>query len=185
MIENLITVGYIQGAFGINGWVKVKSLTEERTAILSYSPWHLLLKDGRHNARRRQCEVLDVTVNPRHIAVQIDNCYDRDQARVLGGSQIAVERNQLPSLQPGDYYWTDLIGLQVLTVNKVLLGKVDSLLRTGANDVLVVQSENKRQCLIPYIPDRVLKEIDLIGGYMVVDWEDMDSELCIDDEPTL
>ncbi len=169
-INALLTIGYISGASGVNGWVRVKSITEEKGDILTYSPWQLLLGGSLGNGEQRQCNVLDATIHPRYIAVQLDCCHDRDQAIELSGSEIAISRQRLPRLQPGDYYWADLIGLQVITVHGVVLGDVDKLIRTGANDVLVVQAE--QQHLIPYIPDQVLKEIDPARGIIVVDWEE-------------
>ena len=84
-------------------------------------------------------------------------------------SLIAVERDQLPETAPDEYYWTDLEGLSVVCQDGTELGRIDHLLETGANDVLVVQGERER--LIPYIPGQVIRQVDLENGRMVVDWD--------------
>ena len=85
------------------------------------------------------------------------------------GREIAVERDQLPELANDEYYWTDLEGLQVRTCAGVTLGRVDHLLATGANDVLVVQGE--REHLIPFVLGSVVKAVHLSDGWMEVDWD--------------
>jgi 16S rRNA processing protein RimM len=85
------------------------------------------------------------------------------------GAEIAVEREQLPETGPEEYYWTDLEGLSVVCQDGTELGRIDHLMETGANDVLVVIGERER--LIPYIPGQVIKSVDLENGRMVVDWD--------------
>lgn len=80
-----------------------------------------------------------------------------------------MRRDQLPALSAGEYYWTDLQGLRVLTVDGVELGTVDHLFATGANDVLVVKGE--RQRLIPFVKNQVVREIELEQGLVRVDWD--------------
>ena len=75
----------------------------------------------------------------------------------------------LPSTRPGEYYWADLVGLEVRTLDGVDLGRIEQLFETGSNDVIVVQGERER--LIPYIWDQVVREVDLDAGTMLVDWD--------------
>jgi 16S rRNA processing protein RimM len=102
---------------------------------------------------------------------QLDGCEDRDQAAMLVRSEIAIPRAQLPETGPGEVYWHDLQGLQVFTLEAVDLGKVTSLMETGANDVLVVKAEDGRERLIPFIRGSVITDIDLQAGTMTVDWD--------------
>ncbi|MDO5610991.1 MAG: ribosome maturation factor RimM, partial [Pseudomonadota bacterium] len=67
------------------------------------------------------------------------------------------------------YYWVDLEGLQVVTVAGVVLGRVDHLFSTGANDVIVVQGERER--MIPFVQPDVITQIDFDAGLIVVDWD--------------
>ena len=75
----------------------------------------------------------------------------------------------MPTLQPGEYFWNDLIGLQVQNLEGEDFGRVDHLLETGANDVLVVKGERER--LIPFVMKQVIVEIDLEQGRIRVDWD--------------
>ena len=86
-------------------------------------------------------------------------------------TEIAINREQLPRPEAGEYYWQDLTGLQVRTVNDVDLGKVTGLMETGANDVLVVKAEDGRERLIPFIREQVVTQVDLEAGTMTVDWD--------------
>jgi len=83
--------------------------------------------------------------------------------------EIGVRRDQLPPAAPGEYYWHDLLGLDVVDLHGEALGRVDHLLETGANDVLVVQGERER--LIPFVPGKVVMRVDLEGGVIQVDWD--------------
>ena len=92
---------------------------------------------------------------------------DRDEARQWIGAEISVERDALPPCAPGEYYWVDLEGLTVRNVRDETLGEVEHMMATGANDVLVLRGKDR---LIPFIP-QVVREVNIDGGYIVVDWE--------------
>ena len=94
---------------------------------------------------------------------------DRDQATALIGADIVVERQALAPCEPGEYYWTDLEGLEVITVQGDALGRLDHLLETGGHDVMVVEGE--RQRLIPFVQEQVGREVSLEKGIIVVDWD--------------
>jgi 16S rRNA processing protein RimM len=87
----------------------------------------------------------------------------------MRGHEIAVPRSEFPEPDEDEFYWTDLIGLQVFNKDEVLLGKVDSLLETGANDVLVVKDEHGKKRMIPFVGAIVL-EVDIKAGRIVADW---------------
>ena len=89
-----------------------------------------------------------------------------------------MQRDQLPELAPGEYYWHQLQGLRVISDyegNHFRLGVVERLLETGANDVLVVRggsdSIDRRERLIPYVPGQYVKAVDLAAGEMRVEWD--------------
>jgi len=87
----------------------------------------------------------------------------------MRGQEIAVRREQLPAAEEGEYYWVDLVGLRVETLDGSELGRVDHLMATGANDVLVVEGE--RQRLIPFVTGHIVKDVDLDAGVIRVDWQ--------------
>lgn len=161
-----VVVGKISGVYGIKGWVRVFSYTEPRTNILHYRPWQLAWPDQ----SRHQC--LDVLEGHSHgggVVAQLAGIVDRDMARALMGADIYIARDQLPALPAGEYYWVDLIGLQVINTKEVPLGKISEVLATSANDVLVVQGERER--LIPFVRPQIVVAIDTAARIVRVDWE--------------
>ena len=95
---------------------------------------------------------------------------DRDAAAALVGTEIWVARSALPKAKPGEYYWSDLEGLEVVTTEGVSLGKVSHLVATGANDVLVVK-DAMRERLIPFLIGQFVTDVDLDAGRLAVDWD--------------
>lgn len=162
--SDYVILGRISGLYGVKGWVKVYSDTRPRKNILRYTPW--LLKQ---HGEWLPYEVEQGRPQGKGLVVKLVGCDDRDQAAELLQMEIAVLREQLPKLQSGVYYWTDLVGLTVVTIDGVELGNVDYLFETGSNDVLVVKGERER--LIPFIKEQVVMEVDLDAGRMVVNWD--------------
>jgi 16S rRNA processing protein RimM len=166
--HQLITMGRITGLYGVKGWVKVFSETEPREGIGKYSEW---LVKRPHGWQRFAVE--SGRKQGKNVVVKLAGIDDRDMAATLSGCEIAVTRDQFVLAKPGEYYWLDLQGLKVVTIDGVELGIVDHLLETGANDVLVVREENReaRERLIPYLPGQVVTDIDLQEKRMIVDWD--------------
>lgn len=160
----LISVGEISGVFGVKGWVKVFSFTDTRENILNYSPW--LLKKGNET---KSFNVIDGSLQGKAVIAQLSGINDRDQAARLMGWEIFVTPEQLPVPAQGEYYWSDLIGLKVETTLGVQLGVIDNLLETGANDVIIVKGERERA--IPFLQGKIIVNIDLQAGKMIVDWD--------------
>ena len=161
---NDISVGKVSGVFGIKGWVKVFSYTESRENILSYSPW--LLKKG---SATKVLKVVDGNYQGKLLTAQLESVNDRDQAAALMGWDIFIKAEQLPKPRQGEYYWSDLIGLKVITNLGVEFGVIDSLLETGAYDVVIVNGERER--VIPFLQGETILSIDLDLGIMTVDWD--------------
>lgn len=165
-----VVLGKIVSVHGIRGSVKVYSETDPLDNILDYPQWVL-----RRGAETRTVKVLKGRVQGRVLVVDLEGVTDRDQAQALGDFEICVGRAALPPLEPGEYYWNQLEGLQVVTLEGQLLGCIDHLLETGSNDVMVVKpcagSLDQRERLLPYLPDLYVKSVDLQSGVMQVDWD--------------
>ncbi|ROR29825.1 ribosome maturation factor RimM [Inmirania thermothiophila] len=162
--ERLVVLGRVSGLYGVRGWVRVYSYTEPREGILRYDPWYL-----GHGGRWRRMDLVGGRRHGKGVVAALAGVADRDAAAALMGAQIAVRRSQLPPPAEGEYYWADLIGLEVRTVEGTPLGKVADLMETGANDVLVVRGERER--LIPFLPGQVVRRVDVAGGLLEVDWD--------------
>ena len=140
------------------------SYTEPREAVLNYDRWLLSGNNGWQEAT--------VAEGQRHgktVIVRINGYDDRDQAAGLIGTEIGVPRDELPETDSDHYFWSDLEGLCVVHRDGTELGKVDHLLETGANDVMVVKGETER--LVPFVMDKVVLGVDLAKGEIRVDWE--------------
>lgn len=159
-----IVIGKIGGLFGIKGWVKLLSFTEPRDKIVDYRTWQLKLSDG-----WREWKVAEGHAHGKGVIARLEGITDPDQAAQVLGAEIAVLRKQLSKTRPGQYYWMDLVGLDVQLEGGRSLGAVEGLMATGSNDVLVVKGERER--LIPFIHGQVIKHVDLDKRVIQVDWD--------------
>lgn len=163
-VKNPVVLGRVSGLYGVRGWIKVFSYTEPREAILNYSNW--LLKDG---GDWREAQLDQGKKHGKSVIACIAGITERDAAAGLIGMDIAVAREDMPKLAPGEYYWSDLEGMEVVDASGRSLGKVSHLLATGANDVLVVLGE--QEILVPFVVDEVVKNVDAEKCVISVDWE--------------
>jgi 16S rRNA processing protein RimM len=160
--RRIVLLGHVAGVHGVRGWVKIHSLTEPREAIFDYQPW--LLGEEREAVRLSEGKK-----HGNRLIAHFEGVDDRDGAEALVDRPIAVYRGQLPRAAAGQYYWADLVGLEVRLEDGRELGVIDRLIATGANDVLVVRGERER--LIPFVHGQYVKAVDLEEGAVVVDWD--------------
>ena len=158
-----LLLGQINGVFGVKGWVKVFDYSRDRGGILDYPRWLLDQEGG-----WKEVAVLTGQRHGKGVIAHLENCTGRDEAMTLVGMKIAVWSSWLPPASEGEFYWYQLRGLTVINLEGEVLGKVDHLMETGANDVLVVKSDRDR--LIPYVPNTV-HEVDLEHCRILVDWD--------------
>ncbi len=164
-------MGHIIGPFGIYGWVKINPYTEHIDGLLEYPSWWL----RKENDEWQEMQVDTGHVNGTILNAKFKECTGRTQALKLKGMQIAVQRKQFPDLpEDGDngYYWSDLVGTEVVNLKDKVLGKVVGLFETGANDVLRVQhmDQGGKETLIPFIEQIIIK-VDLKLARIIVDWD--------------
>ena len=164
MSSQLINVGEISGIFGVKGWVKIFSFTQPRENILQYSPWQIS-----QSGELQEIEVLKGKRQGKTIVACLKGIETREQAAQLIGSKVQISKDLLPETDHDEYYWHDLIGLKVETLGGIDLGVVDSMLETGANDVLVVKGDRER--LIPFLQPDTVVNINIETGLMQVDWD--------------
>jgi 16S rRNA processing protein RimM len=163
--EKFVLLGKVVGVHGVRGELKLESYTEPRTQIFRYQPWRM-----RSAAGERSIEGCRGRAQGKGIVAELPGVDDRDAAMALVGTEIWVARSALPKPKPGEYYWADLEGLEVVTVEGRALGTVSHLIATGSNDVLVAK-DAERERLIPFIPGRFVTVVDLDGGRITVDWD--------------
>lgn len=159
-----MVVGRITGVFGIKGWVKVASFTDPADNLLDYRPWLLESGDG-----FVPLELAEVKRRTGGFVARIDGCDDRTSAEAFTGRDIAVPRSEMPAAAEGEYYWFDLVGLDVVTPGGETLGRVQRLMQTGANDVLVTR-EGSKERLVPFIAS-VVTDVDLAARRITAEWD--------------
>jgi 16S rRNA processing protein RimM len=170
-----ILLGHITGVVGLQGWVKVHSDTNPRDNITGYKRWWLKQSD-----HWKQWKVSDGRPQGKTIVAKLDGVSTPEEAAVLIGSTIAVDRDEMPALSNGEYYWADLTGMLVSTVDGIEIGPVIRLFETGANDVVVVaderpnfgdDKESKSEVLVPWVVPDVITNVDTENRTITVDWD--------------
>lgn len=162
--DSPLVMGRIARPYGVKGWLHIATYTAQPENLLEYLPWYLH-RQGRWQAT----ELAAGRCHGKGLVVQLKGCMDRDAAEALKGAEIGVYRDQLPASGNDEYYWNDLVGLQVITKDNRVLGVVDHLIETGANDVLVVKGE--QEYLVPFIQGQVVETVDLETREIRVDWD--------------
>lgn len=161
--DTKVIVGRISGLFGVQGWIKLFSYTEPRENVVAYRHWYLS-----HHGVTREVEVCEGRRHGKTVIARLDGVEDRDQAAEIVGAEISIDQGRLAPCEEGEYYWKDLIGLKVITEGGEMLGYVDHLIETGANDVLVVRGSKEH--LVPFAVPQVIKRVDVASGTIEVDW---------------
>jgi 16S rRNA processing protein RimM len=169
---NLVNIAQISGVYGVRGQLKIRSYTDPKTSILKYKS---LYWNYHGNWQLMPLVKNSVQVIGNSIVISIEACSDRDLAKQYLKTDIAVKRADFPKLKSNEYYWTDLEGLAVYTTyhnTHQYLGKIDYLMETGSNDVLVVKSDDgNKEYLIPYVLNTYVLSVDLIEQQIIVDWD--------------
>ncbi|MGG1944350.1 ribosome maturation factor RimM [Trinickia sp. NRRL B-1857] len=174
--DDAVEVGAIVDAYGLKGWVKVAahaSATQGGDALTSAKSWWLV--KGRE---MKSAPVVAAKVHSDSVVAQLRGADDRDQALALRGWRVYVRRSDFPALEADEFYWVDLIGLEVVNEAGVALGSVTDLIDNGAHSVLRVEypSQGKDgqpvtgERLIPFVGVYV-KTVDQAAKRIVVDWE--------------
>ncbi len=166
MTDNaMVIMGRVASAHGIKGWIKVQPFTDYVDSLANFPSWWITPSEG---SAWQEARVLHCEVHHKTLAALLPNCPDRNASEKLKGWLIGVPRNQLPEQAEDEYYWSDLIGVSVINTAGENLGKVEQLLETGANQVLMVQGASG-QILIPFVASAI-KQVDIKNKTILVDW---------------
>jgi len=163
-----IVLGKIVGAYGVQGWVRVHPFADDPSSWGRMPAWQLGREDEAPETWR---EVVPVRskLQSDGLLVQLEGVSDRTAAEALKGSLVGAAREALPATGKDEYYWADLIGLEVVNTAGERLGRVDGLIETGANDVLRVVGENGNERLVPFVSAVVLA-VEKEAGQIRVEW---------------
>ena len=144
-----IVIGKIISTHGINGWVSIYCYAFPPENLKSYKTF---LED--HHAK--EIKILDIKIMPKKIIIKIEDFDNINIAEKILGKNILVDNKSLPSLESGEYYWKDLIGLNVFTTKNKSLGVVDFIFNNGSNDVFAIKNNNIIS-YIAFIKDNISK----------------------------
>lgn len=171
MMEELIVVARVGAPKGIQGQLRLQLFLESSLQDYQFDQWYLKLS---HQKAFQSIpnDSFSLSEKGGQAYIQFSSVTDRDESRIYTHAELAVPRALLPALPEGEYYWHDLIGLSVLNLQGEPLGVVESLMSTGANDVLVIRhSISSDPILIPYVLDHIIQSIHLKEKIIQVDWE--------------
>ncbi|MEM1081993.1 MAG: ribosome maturation factor RimM [Pseudomonadota bacterium] len=158
-----VELGRLDGAWGVSGWVKVYSFTDPPSNIFEYQPWHLEQSPGLIRVVHWKQQ------GPRLVA-KLAHVDQREQAEALRGQALFVTPNQLPNPTDAEYYWRDLIGLEVVNRTGEQLGRIHRMLDASVHDVMCIRTADRDETLIPFVLDYYVDRVDLAQGRVQVDW---------------
>lgn len=163
-------VGYVSGAYGLNGWVRIKPYSAEADALLHVKTWWLDRPDF------HDVEMMQAKTHSGDVVASLMGVADRNAAEALKGTAVQIRRSSFPPLANDEFYWVDLIGLAVENLQGQHLGVVADMMDNGAHPILRVQppqvaeSEQKPQeILIPFV-GRFVTAVDQKEKKITVDW---------------
>ncbi|WP_338849594.1 ribosome maturation factor RimM [Massilia sp. W12] len=162
---DLVLVGHVTGAFGVQGWVKIRPYSSDADAMFGAKTWWL------DKPQMQDVDVRQVKQHGADLVALFTGIAGRDGAEALKGAQIMISRSRFPALSDGEYYWTDLIGMQVVNLQGQVLGQVADMMDNGAHPILrLTQEGQKEERLIPFV-DQFVREVDLAKRQISADWE--------------
>ena len=161
-------IGTIGAPYGVKGWVKINSYTDEKAGIFDYAPWII--------GTETKYQVAQWRTHSKALVAKLEGIDSRDDAERIKNLDISIESSQLPELGDDEFYWRDLVGMQVVTDKGYSLGKIKEIFATGANDVMLVKANTndafgQKERMLPILFDQVVKNIDKTSATITVDWD--------------
>ncbi|MGQ0709353.1 MAG: ribosome maturation factor RimM [Rhodoferax sp.] len=173
--DDAVEVGRVLDPWGVKGWLRIQPYSAEPEVLLSARRWWLLPPDRGAAAFSQPCKVRvkECKEHSDGLVARFEDLESRNAAQLLKGARICVPRSSFPTAQTDEYYWVDLLGLEVVNRAAQAMGVVKDLLSTGPQTVLVLayEAEGKAQeRLIPFVSAYV-DSVDLAARRIVVDWQ--------------
>jgi 16S rRNA processing protein RimM len=182
--DDAIEVGRVLDAWGVKGWVKILPHSSDADALFSAKSWYLQVPDAKFRpgftafTGTVSLNVDESKIHSGAVVAKFTSLDDRNAAEALRGARIFLSRSSFPAASTDEYYWVDLIGLNVVNREGVALGCVRDLMATGPHSVLCVEYASGQQDgstltaerMIPFVSAYV-DAVDLAGKCITVDWQ--------------
>ncbi|MEI7613540.1 MAG: ribosome maturation factor RimM [Betaproteobacteria bacterium] len=166
---DIVVLGKVVAPYGLRGEVKIFPFADDPLVWAKLSHWWVG-KDGSDPALWQQTRVLRCKMHGEVLVAELECFPDRNASETAKGILVGVPRSNLPQPAKDEYYWADLIGLEVLNTHDQFLGHVLGLIETSANDVLRVGDGEGAERLLPFVATVVL-DVDLTARCVRVEWE--------------
>ena len=158
-----ILIAKIQAHQGLNGWLKIYSYSESKKKFSNYKYFFVI-----KNETYVRLDVEDIQVT-KSIKIKFKNFSLREDSDEYIGKNLYIDREQLVELDDNQYYWNDLIGLDVYLEEGEQIGVVKDIIETGSNDVLVIKGSKGEEILIPYVFGESIKKVILNEKKIIID----------------
>lgn len=168
--DDLVLVGYVSGAYGLQGWVRIKPYSADADALLYAKTWWLDKPDF------HDVEVMQSKDHSGDVVARLMGVAGREAAEALKGTSVQISRSHFPALADDEFYWVDLLGLAVVNLQGETLGLVKDMMDNGAHPILRVEvptipdlEKAQQELLIPFV-DQFVKTVDRQAKKITVDW---------------
>lgn len=181
--DDAVELGRIQDAWGVKGWVRIHPHSADTSALLASSDWYLQPPEARFArgfsafSGHVRVQVAEIKTHSDGIVARLEGVDDRNAAEALKGVRISVPRSAFPPADEGEYYWVDLIGLDVFNREGVHLGVVRDLMPTGPTSVLVMEYtetvdgvDKTAERMVPFVA-AYIDDVDLKARRITADWQ--------------
>jgi 16S rRNA processing protein RimM len=168
----MVVLGRITAPYGVKGWLKLHPFGDDPASWSKISRWWLG-SDDTDFSTWRACALQFLRPHGKGWVVKLAGVDDRSAAEALTGQYFGAPRAALPQTEPDEFYWADLLGLKVINAAGESLGCVIEMIESGAHAVMVVvagDQADRTERLLPFV-EHVVKEVDVPGGVIHVDWE--------------
>ncbi len=163
--NELVVLGRLADPYGIQGWLRLHPYGDDPLAWAEIPVWWV----GRDGEPWRECKLKGLKAHGDGVVVLLDGIADRTAAEAMKGFLVGAPREALPKTDEDEFYWADLVGLDVINTAGERLGKVVGLIETGANAVMRVVSDDNVERLLPFVSAVVLA-VEKTAGQIRVEW---------------
>jgi 16S rRNA processing protein RimM len=163
--NEIVVLGRLTDPYGIQGWLRLHPFGDDPLNWAKMPVWWI----AREGEPWRECKLNGLKAHGNGVVVLLDGIGDRTAAEAAKGILVGAPRDALPRTDQDEFYWADLIGLEVINTADERLGTVAGLIETGAHDVLRVVADDQSERLLPFVAAVVLA-VEKEAGRIRVDW---------------